>query len=546
MLMVCAFDAEKDAPFVLPPPLGVDRCSYVKTHCASLDCFAYVRAYYCWFGGMPWLGAAMLVAAVLAVFVLLYAVADGVLGTVLVDCGERLHMSKDLTGLTLLSLGNGAPDFFAAVACPSLSLMSTVAAAVLIVTLIVALVVCAYRRRPSQHAAIAAERGSVKIVFEKDAFWRNNVALVACAIFLALAVRQTATPTPNSGIWLPVLMLTTFVCYFAAGLFSFWRLQRRSKRLKEQQKEEAEDKANNQIGKEVMDCDAARCTLRQEVKKWWETRIRQASVHGAATAILAAIVRLPLLATLPPADVLRVNTHESQRLRLAASPLLGVNFVLWACDAWPRIFAATPHAFSVLIALQVALAVCCAVLYAATQPSRLIVRHAAMHTAALAWTFGLCVVWLWAGTEILMQLLDACHRIAHLRNTLALNVILAVGNCVGDALSNVALARRGEIDIVVTTVFASLVQNVLLTLPVALLRVNAAAATTKTSFDLTPAVSRFAAFSVAVFALCIAMHIIGVGFVFGRRVPRAYCAVGFVTFALYSAAFLLAACGFWF
>ncbi|XP_054799969.1 cation/calcium exchanger 1-like [Prosopis cineraria] len=95
----------------------ISKCSYVKT---NLNCFSrgyinYLQIFYCNLGGFPVLGFALLALWLVVLFYLLGDTASNYFCHSLEGLSNILRLSPTIAGVTLLSLGNGAPDFFASV-----------------------------------------------------------------------------------------------------------------------------------------------------------------------------------------------------------------------------------------------------------------------------------------------------------------------------------------------------------------------------------------------------------------------------------------------
>lgn len=93
------------------------KCLYVKSHaqCRSKGYINYLQIFYCSFGHSPFLGHALLILWLVILFYLLGDTASNYFCSNLEGLSNILRLSPTIAGVTLLSLGNGAPDFFASV-----------------------------------------------------------------------------------------------------------------------------------------------------------------------------------------------------------------------------------------------------------------------------------------------------------------------------------------------------------------------------------------------------------------------------------------------
>ncbi|QHN86728.1 hypothetical protein HN51_041034 [Arachis hypogaea] len=93
------------------------KCYYVQTHedCRSKGYINYLQIFYCSLGNSPVLGHTLLIMWLSVLFYLLGDTASNYFCNNLEGLSKILRLSPTIAGVTLLSLGNGAPDFFASV-----------------------------------------------------------------------------------------------------------------------------------------------------------------------------------------------------------------------------------------------------------------------------------------------------------------------------------------------------------------------------------------------------------------------------------------------
>ncbi|CAH8320151.1 unnamed protein product [Eruca vesicaria subsp. sativa] len=91
------------------------KCAYLKTidPCASQGFIDYLSLLYCNFEKFPLLGQSLLFLWLLALFYVLGHTASEYFCSSLESLSKLLNLSPTVAGVTLLSLGNGAPDLFA-------------------------------------------------------------------------------------------------------------------------------------------------------------------------------------------------------------------------------------------------------------------------------------------------------------------------------------------------------------------------------------------------------------------------------------------------
>jgi len=100
-------------------PFAQDKCAFVRaggcTAGGGGGMIDYMSVYYCTFAGLPGLGGVLMALWMcLLFFMIMYAAS--LFSVVLAVVAQAMRMSPELAGVTLLALGNGAPDFFTAIA----------------------------------------------------------------------------------------------------------------------------------------------------------------------------------------------------------------------------------------------------------------------------------------------------------------------------------------------------------------------------------------------------------------------------------------------
>ena len=86
-----------------------DKCTYVKTEC-HFEYFSMLKFNYCYVNDNTWITFILLALIIFLCFYFLSSTGNDYLAPALGIISEKLHLSQNLAGLTLLALGNQAPD----------------------------------------------------------------------------------------------------------------------------------------------------------------------------------------------------------------------------------------------------------------------------------------------------------------------------------------------------------------------------------------------------------------------------------------------------
>ncbi|CAM6087762.1 unnamed protein product [Calypogeia fissa] len=99
-------------------PGFADSCSYVKSipQCSSGTLIEYTHIFYCWFSATPIIAYIALTFWLFSLFYMLGNTAADFFCCALQKLSKLLHLAPTVAGVTLLPLGNGAPDVFASIA----------------------------------------------------------------------------------------------------------------------------------------------------------------------------------------------------------------------------------------------------------------------------------------------------------------------------------------------------------------------------------------------------------------------------------------------
>ncbi|XP_062215059.1 cation/calcium exchanger 1-like [Phragmites australis] len=179
------------------------RCQYLRTHarCSPVGYVDYLRLFYCGFARAPAAGYAALLLWLALLFYLLGDTASEYFCASLEGLSAALRLPPAIAGVTLLSLGNGAPDVFASVVSfasgdgGGVGLNSALGGALFVSTVVAGVVAL----------AVGARRG---VVVE----WRGFVRDL-CFLLLALCYLLAVLVNGEVTVWAAVSFVSLYVGY---------------------------------------------------------------------------------------------------------------------------------------------------------------------------------------------------------------------------------------------------------------------------------------------------------------------------------------------
>uniref|UniRef100_A0ACD5W8Z1 Uncharacterized protein n=1 Tax=Avena sativa TaxID=4498 RepID=A0ACD5W8Z1_AVESA len=383
------------------------RCRYLQSShppCAPQGYIDYLAFFYCACGDgqqelwwSPWLGGTTIGLWLLLLFYLLGDTASEYFCASLEGLSAALRLPPAVAGVTLLSLGNGAPDVlssvvaFASGGAGNVGLSGALGGALFVSTVIAGLV------------AIVAARGhgGTEVVIERRGFVRDvSFLLVALCYLLAVLLAGTVT------VWAAAAFLSLYAAYVLVVSASHC----------------CPCAADRSSGATISNDLAAPLLPVAESKE-------QKKPHASSFSrrLLAAPLYLPRRLTIPD-----IAAHRWSRANAVASALLApLLFVAVTCPLTPT-FLLSGALTGALLAVVAA-----STTDAATPPHG---RYARL--IWLAGGFLMSILWSYVLARELVSLLVSTGIIAGIPASVLGVTVLAWGNSLGDLVSDVAMATQ--------------------------------------------------------------------------------------------------------
>ncbi|KAJ1266544.1 hypothetical protein BS78_08G160000 [Paspalum vaginatum] len=396
-------------------PDAAARCRYLTSPhppCAPRAYVAYLRAFYCAFGRAPALGAAALALWLLLLFYLLGDTASRYFCASLEGLSAALGLPPAIAGVTLLSLGNGAPDVLSSVVAFAGGWggggeagdvgLSGVLGGALFVSSVVAGVV-----------AIAGAGAAV----ERRGFLRD-VCFLLLALCYLLAVMRNGAVT----VW----AAAAFLSLYAAYVLLVWTTHCCASEA-EPETDDPEDGKKQDLACPLLVHEAAppvsSCSNSSK-----DTSAAPRSLPRRALDLLQWPLNLPRRLTIPD-----ISAHRWSKPHAVASALLAP--VLVGAITSPSSPAVLLSSALLGLALAAAAARCTD---AASPPASLRGR-----LPWLAGGFLMSVLWSYLLARELVSLLVCIGLVAGVPASVLGATVLAWGNSLGDLVADVAMAVHG-------------------------------------------------------------------------------------------------------
>ncbi|GJN23848.1 hypothetical protein PR202_gb11536 [Eleusine coracana subsp. coracana] len=407
---------------------GEARCRYLRSHarCSPSGYIDYLRLFYCGFAGFPAaVGLAALALWLAVLFYLLGDTASEYFCASLEGLSAALRLPPAVAGVTLLSLGNGAPDVFATVVsfAPSPStaggsgavgLSSALGGALFVSTVVAGTVALSVAGRRGGGGGVVVE-------------WRGFVRDL-CFLLLALCYLLAVLLNGAVTVWVAASFVSIYVAYVVVVWTSHCCAAEHSKPLSDPLLLLLDSTTTHPSCRptprrrppQTADDDATR------------TYSSRRALH-CCLRVLCMPLYLPRRLTIPD-----IAAHRWSRAHAVASAALAP--ILLAAT-WAFSSSSSSHRRSLAVLLCAAfLGLALAVLaFATTDPA----HPPRGRVPWLAAGFLMSVLWAYTLARELVALLVAIGYVVGVKASVLGVTVLAWGDSLGDLVSNVAMAVHG-------------------------------------------------------------------------------------------------------
>ncbi|KAF8655641.1 hypothetical protein HU200_060958 [Digitaria exilis] len=404
-----------DAEELRSLPDNAARCRYLlspgRSPCAPRGYVDYLAVLYCVFGGAPWLvGGGALALWLLVLFYLLGDTASTYFCASLEGLSSALRLPPSIAGVTLLSLGNGAPDVLSSIVAfasgdddaGDVGLSSVLGGALFVSTVVAGVV-----------AIVAAGRsGGDDVTIERRGFVRDVCfLLVALCYLVAVLVLAGGEVT----VWTAASFLSLYAAYVILVSFSHC--------CSDYTKSKATDLAAPLLAAGNVDpspeLPVSAKTLPPPPRKSFSRR---------AMDVLESPLYLPRRLTIPD-----IAAHRWSKPYAVASAFLAPLLLAFMSSPTNPVFLISGVFSGALLAATAS---------HSTSPS----SPPTTRLSKLPWLaggFAMSILWSYLLARELVALLVSIGLAAGVRASVLGATVLAWGNSLGDLVADVALAASG-------------------------------------------------------------------------------------------------------
>lgn len=433
----------------------------------------YLRFVYC----NP-LGTAFPVALItLSLIVMLYilaTIADTFFCPALETVSTLMKLSPDVAGATLLALGNGAPDIFSQVAAVTsgdlpdvnLAVSSALGSGLFITTVILGAVVL---------------QSSTKVIVKPYAYQRDSLAYLGSVVLVA-AVLLGGTVA----LWHTTALAMFYSIYICVVIFGGDSEGNKNSGGKDGGgRGEAGSKTKSEplfdLASQKGGPDDIKGTHLSRPPRPINLAVLDKAKAGAINWILDEVrweEKGPLERIISPITI-PIQLAMTLTMPIVREGNLTKGYTTALSFFAPLFFLSTPGTVPLLAALLpgspwMYILACAALTCSMTAMMLSFEKHgpAAASEVCAALTFVQSVVWMHLAADELVLCIDALGKVAGISEDFLGATVLAWGNCVGDLMSNLAVARAGQAPMAVAACFAGPLFNLLVGLAASLVYVN--------------------------------------------------------------------------
>eukprot|EP01114_Cavostelium_apophysatum_P013768 TRINITY_DN3410_c0_g1_i1.p1 TRINITY_DN3410_c0_g1~~TRINITY_DN3410_c0_g1_i1.p1 ORF type:complete len:605 (+),score=81.39 TRINITY_DN3410_c0_g1_i1:105-1919(+) len=432
----------------------------------------YLTFHYCTMEKLHALSIIMMLVWLLFLFYMIISTTDDYFSPAISRLSDRLRLSSNVAGVTLVAFGNGSPDVFAAFAALSHGSSEMGIGGLIGSGVFVTLVVL---------AAVSLSANTTNIT--RRPFLRDTVFYLV-AVGLTLVIARDG----NIYLWEAIMFMSLYVCYVVVVFLSRYIHQRTKRRRREQlgivedANEELYDVGNNEDSaiypmldealfvSNVRSWKAEKYKLHGELlfgiedrsfsglsRTWFQkinaaTSWHEKSVREKLLFIIAAPTLLLRNLTIPVA-----REGEWNRIFAVLNPIFAPLFALFATHKFlepVHMGKITVPVFAIVLVVGALVSIAVFFTTKDYEPPRYFVVF-----SITGFLMGIC--WLYVIATEIVCVLRTIGRIARISEQILGLTVVAWGNSVVDLVTNVIIAKQGYPDMAVSACFGAPTFNLL-------------------------------------------------------------------------------------
>ncbi len=480
---------------------STDKCLFTQTYCEGTY-FNLMSFHYCQLNNALYFSLPIYITFCLLCFYIVTDTSNKYLSSSLTIISEKLRLSPNLAAMTLLSLGNGAPDVITAIVASgddedglSLSIGALFGCGIVLTTLVVSLV-------------IIFSKNEIKII--PKMFVRETIFyLISLAIIGIIGITKKIT------LWEAILFISIYFINIIVAVIIEKTHKNKNKNndigedkitsnesdtylsnneeKNEKAAEEIVAKINAEFSKVEADinisnentisnskivintADQTQTTLiekpqRKKAKRNLFYRIKRHYFNTVENYKELSLIKKVFYILLDlPLNVLRditipaVEEKHFHRYIFCFFPFFGFLMCVTFINLWSSLI---DNLLILILTISISLIISLILLY-------FLRNHQTLPNTILPFcfiNFVLSIVWIWAACNIIVDVLQFIGIIFNINSAFLGLTFLAIGNCVRDASLNYSLAKSGYGEMAVAGSFAGPLFNLLIGLGVSLIK----------------------------------------------------------------------------
>lgn len=375
---------------------------------------------------------------IIGLFYVLGKTADYFFCPSLEELSSLLKMSPEVAGLTLLALGNGAPDVSSVIAGVvgsnsfSIAIGELFGAGLFVTSIVVAMIVLV----------------SGKVKLSAYDFLRDNLSYIISVIAVFFI-----TWSCRVGLVESIILLLFYIFYVVVALMVHYCKCSCFKKRSEYENINALESTPLLEGMEYSEEEEFKYFTLRNWYEWFTSKHWVKRIF----IIISTIIYFPVYISIPGSEVWN-------RYQVVLVPVTSIPVIFLAFD----LFGKTVNGFPLVVIVMLCMIVFSVIIFFTTEWD----KPPVYKYVFLPLCFGLSVAWIYITANELVSVLKTFGILFNISHGIMGSTVLAWGNSIGDMVSNIAITRKGIPTMAMSASYGGPIFNLLVGLGLAMLIKN--------------------------------------------------------------------------